>query len=424
MYEEEEMDYDKDINYEEEYEDKIMDIEQNEQNNNKTLDYEIIEQENIMKKRESLIEEFMECSCLNYDEAELVLNHFKWNYDKLVEVWYDNMEEIKIDSHIEQSPESIVNINEYFENNFLYENTCIICGDIKNNEDFIYLKYEHKACYSCMGTYLMDTLFSENKNVLSTLCPLKACNLYVTRSIYKKCIKDEEILKLYEESIKNIFINNNGNIKKCPNKCCNYFIQTHFNISKEIKCKCGLIFCFSCLEESHSTCLCEMVKQWSLMEKEIKFNNDCPQLKPFVNCPNCKDKKSKNKISNHIKCECDEEFCYNCESKWSNHNNNCYDHEEGKNKFFKFYKIVKKIDNDYSFCINLKGIINNYMQDLAKKNLLISDVQFLNEVLDLIEDYYKFYKYLYIFRYFLFYDVDDNFLNYNFYFYMHRLIKL
>ena len=54
------------------------------------------------------------------------------------------------------------------------------------------------------------------------------------------------------------------------------------------------------------------------------------------------------------------------------------------------------------------------MQDLTKKNLLISDVQFLNEVLDLIKDYYKFYKYSYVFRYFLFYDVNDNFLDYNF----------
>ena len=411
MYEEEEIDYDNDINYEEDCEDNIMDIEQN---NNQTLDYEIIEQENIMKNRESLIGDFMEFSCLNYDEAELVLNNFNWNYDKLIEVWYDNMEEIKIDCHIEQSPESIVNITEYFEKNQLYENACIICRDIKNNEDFIYLKCEHKICHCCMGTYLMDILFSEKKNVLSTLCPLQGCNLYVTRSIYKKCIKDEEMLKIYEENIKNIFINKNKNIKKCPNKYCNYFIKSHFNIAKEIKCKCGLIFCFSCLKEFHSPCLCEMVKQWNLMEKEIKFSNDCPLLKSFINCPNCNKLISKNKISNHIKCECGEEFCYNCGAEWSKHKYDCYVHEEGKNKFYKFYKIVKIIDNDYFFCKNLIVTINNYMQDLTKKNLLISDVQFLNEVLDLIKDYYKFYKYSYVFRYFLFYDVNDNFLDYNF----------
>ena len=43
------------------------------------------------------------------------------------------------------------------------------------------------------------------------------------------------MLKIYEESIKNIFINKNKNIKKCPNKSCNYFIKSHSKLAKEIK---------------------------------------------------------------------------------------------------------------------------------------------------------------------------------------------
>jgi hypothetical protein len=34
--------------------------------------------------------------------------------------------------------------------------------------------------------------------------------------------------------------------------------------------------------------------------------------------------------------------------------------------------------------------------------------------MDLVEEFYRYYKYLSIFRYFLLYDVDDNFLEYNF----------
>ena len=86
-----------------------------------------------------------------------------------------------------------------------------------------------------MAAYLMDILFSEEKNVLSTLCPLNGCNLYVTRSIYKKCIKDEKMLEIYEENVKNIFINKNKNIKKCPNKKCHYLIKSQDNLEKEIK---------------------------------------------------------------------------------------------------------------------------------------------------------------------------------------------
>jgi hypothetical protein len=67
--------------------------------------------------------------------------------------------------------------------------------------------------------------------------------------------------------------------------------------------------------------------------------------------------------------------------------------------------------------------INFYILSLTKKDLLNSDLQFLNEIFDLIKDYYKFYKYLYIFRYFLINDVDDNFLDYNFSFLNNQIIK-
>ena len=120
--EEEDNDFNSEMYYiEEENEDEEKNAEKD-KDKDKLLGYEILEQDKVLKSRESLIQQFIECSCLNYDEAELVLNHFNWNYDKLVDLWYDNTEEIKMDSHIEQSPESIVNITEYYQNNQLYEN--------------------------------------------------------------------------------------------------------------------------------------------------------------------------------------------------------------------------------------------------------------------------------------------------------------
>ena len=265
-----------------------------------------------------------------------------------------------------------------------------------------------------MSTYLFDILFSDQKKVLSTPCPLKGCNLYITKSIYKECIKDEIMLEIYEENIKNNFINRNKNIKKCPNEKCHFLIKSQDNLAKEIKCKCGQIFCFSCLEEYHSPCFCDMIKEWKLMETEVKASNDCPKVKIEAKCPSCNTFHKKTKIGNHIKCSCKEEFCFFCEKKWANHNNNCYENEIGKNKFYKYYKIVINIDYDFSFMNILNQNINYYISELSKKDLLDSDLQFLNEILDLIKDYYNFHKYLSIFRYFLINDVDDNFLDYNF----------
>ena len=68
--------------------------------------FEIIKNSEIIKKRDAIIEKFIEFSNLNYDEAELVLVYYDWNFDKLSEYWFDNMEKIQIESHITQSEES------------------------------------------------------------------------------------------------------------------------------------------------------------------------------------------------------------------------------------------------------------------------------------------------------------------------------
>lgn len=69
-------------------------------------DYEIIQNSEIIKKRDAIINQFIEFSNLSYDEAELVLIYYDWNFDKLSEYWFDNIEKIQIESHISQSEES------------------------------------------------------------------------------------------------------------------------------------------------------------------------------------------------------------------------------------------------------------------------------------------------------------------------------
>lgn len=116
---EDEIEYEE-SNYEDDYnEQELNNVIYNENKEVKklTIDYEIIKNSEIIKKRDKLIEQFIECSCLNYDEAELVLINFNWNYDKLIDVWYDDTEKIKIDSHIEQSPEALKKISKFYEQN-------------------------------------------------------------------------------------------------------------------------------------------------------------------------------------------------------------------------------------------------------------------------------------------------------------------
>ena len=77
-----------DYNNEEDYNDYNEDEEENEKKENKNEikeinlnkqninDYEIIQNKEIIKKRDAIIEEFINYSQLTYDEAELVLIYY------------------------------------------------------------------------------------------------------------------------------------------------------------------------------------------------------------------------------------------------------------------------------------------------------------------------------------------------------------
>ena len=99
---------DDEIDYEEEYDEQEMNSENigfdNELNKKEIIEYEVIKNSEVIKKRDLIFHNFMECSCLNYDEAELVLMNFNWNYDNLVDKWFDETNKIKIDSILSNPP--------------------------------------------------------------------------------------------------------------------------------------------------------------------------------------------------------------------------------------------------------------------------------------------------------------------------------
>ena len=257
-----------DYNDEEDYNDyNEEDIEDNNKEEEKNIkneinlneqpikDYEIIQNSEIIKKRDIIIQKFIEFSNLSYDEAELVLIYYDWNYDKLMEYWFDNIEKISIESHICQSEES-------------------------------------------------KKLETEPNSIVMTPCPLKGCNLFLTRTIFKKCITEKKYQRIFAKSLVRNFIARNNNIKPCPNPRCNLSIRVPVSLAKEIKCNCGWNFCYLCLEESHVPCDCEMAKLWKESTREKGSGEDFIWMTENTkNCPKCGTNIEKNQGCNHMTCQ-------------------------------------------------------------------------------------------------------------------------
>ena len=423
---------------EDEYDDNEInneiDIDDEKKDNNiKTTNYEIIKNSEIIKKRDVIIEKFVECSCLNYDEAELVLVNYNWNYDKLTEEWFDKTDKIKIESHIEQSPESLKNIIKF--NPDLSDKICPVCYCELEEDNSLFLKCYHKICKECYIEYIQNKLKTEPLNILFTFCPLKGCNLYLTRTIYRKCITEKKMQIIFAKSIISNFIQTNKNIKICPNPSCNYSIKSQDNLPKEIKCKCGTLFCFSCLKESHIPCSCDMINIWNNIHSELRksFGEEIDEYEEnflWVNkntkkCPNCGVTIEKNQGCNHMTCRresggCGYEFCWICLNNWYNHNfKGCtYDVKENEktmnktikkllnedmDNYIKYFSQWKEMEQkDEKFYDKIQERIDDLKEDLEdNKGVIEADLNFLDEALKNIIECNRYLKYNFIFGYFL-----------------------
>ena len=108
-------------------EDEIMDYEEDyNQDNEDNIDieedkviggkYEFLTKDEMDKERQKKIEEFIQYSNLSNSQAEMVLMHYNWNTDVLMNDWYDKMQKIKENSGISQTKSSQEKLDKYFKN--------------------------------------------------------------------------------------------------------------------------------------------------------------------------------------------------------------------------------------------------------------------------------------------------------------------
>lgn len=90
------------------------------------------------------------------------------------------------------------------------------------------------------------------------------------------------------------FTDHNKNMKCCPNKDCSNVVEVpEYADLSDIKCHCGWAFCYSCQNEVHQPCSCQMVEKW--LEKEKADSENLVWIKANTKpCPKCKKNIEKN----------------------------------------------------------------------------------------------------------------------------------
>lgn len=155
-------------------------------------------------------------------------------------------------------------------------------GELSN--PFICNHLFHNECLTATFSYvvLKDSLASAGIK-----CPFKGCNVMITERLVNYQLSDHSLQQRYDEYCLKAYVTKLRNVKWCPSPGCKYAIELVGSINKDIKCRCGKLFCFGCNNEAHSPCDCALYKKWALkidseagsMDWIISNSKECPKCK-------------------------------------------------------------------------------------------------------------------------------------------------
>jgi ariadne-1 len=353
------------------------------------------------------------------------------------------MQKIKENSGISQTKASQEKLDKYFKKNKIPNNICLVCETEIEPGDCISLECNHQFCFDCFKEYLKEKT-NDQLTLLATKCPMQFCNFQVPSEIFLKVLKDDkEKLNIYNKCLMRNFTESNADIKLCPNPKCDIIVKLPGHGMIEVKCHCGMTFCFKCLRDGHRPCDCEMIDFW-----EAKNKSDGENTKWLIvntkQCPNCHKYIEKNQGCNHMTCRkeaggCGYEFCWICLGEWKPHGSSWYEckkynpteldkrKEEMRlntkyelERYANFYDSYSNEVKALKFGIKLKDTVEKYKLALEKdKEQPHLELKFLDEALQTVLDCHNILKNTYIFGYYM----NNNLKEYQLYVYHQEMLR-
>jgi hypothetical protein len=210
---------------------------------------------------------------ISQENCIIILFHFKWDSQTLVDKLYDDRLERFLTSKCDFK---LLSDND---KDIVCDEKCQQCGQVKK---VAHLSCEHKFCYDCWRSYarhVQSTTTTEG--VLPYIkCDYEGCIAPAPKEFVLQLFCDPETYHLYQHMVINSFVESNPLFKWCPNHDCKCAVEVDDTDVKEITCQCGLTYCFSCDDVCHSPIPCTYIKQWNEIIEEYE--------KPITNfiCPN------------------------------------------------------------------------------------------------------------------------------------------
>ncbi|CAF0775606.1 unnamed protein product [Didymodactylos carnosus] len=313
------------------------------------FEYVVLTQEEICKYMVECIKEVNEVIKLPSTTVRLLLHHFRWDKEKLMERFYDpnHQEELFRQARIvnpfkkqqqphipsqrhtrrqnstttaSASPSTII-INPLK----IDQQICVICCSQKLSHEMAGLECGHIFCTSCWQCYLTTKIMHEGIGQTIS-CPAK-CDILVDDKTVLTLIDHPDVRRKYQHLITNSFVECNRNMRWCPGKNCTNAIKAPYCDAQLVTCtSCHTSFCFQCSEQWHEPIKCKWLKKW---QKKCRDDSETSNwiAANTKECPKCHATIEKNGGCNHLICKnlnCKYEFCWVCLGSWEPHGSSWY----------------------------------------------------------------------------------------------------
>lgn len=258
-------------------------------------------------------------------DAAVLLRHFHWDKERLIEKYMDTPELVKQAAGVaaEGTSATLVPLTDF---------TCEVCFLSSDDHDGVLetvaLSCGHRFCRPCYTRYVEQKVRDEGESA-RIQCMDEKCQLVVDEDTMAKLLPPPHLAR-YRLLLDRAYVDDHDTLRWCPAPDCEMAVECHISprqlekVVPTVKCGCGHWFCFGCGLAAHQPVICSIVKLW------LKKSEDDSETSNWISantkeCPKCSSTIEKSGGCNHMTCrKCRYEFCWMCSGPWSEHGNNWY----------------------------------------------------------------------------------------------------
>ncbi|XP_034833519.1 E3 ubiquitin-protein ligase ariadne-1 isoform X1 [Maniola jurtina] len=385
--------------------------------------YEVLSTEEIVQHMVDCIKEVNTVVEIPATTTRILLNHFKWDKEKLMERFYDgDQDQLFAEARVINPFRKPVIQRPKLPRRISSSGTeeCEICFTILPTSMMTGLECGHRFCTQCWCEYLTTKIMEEGLGQ-TIACAAHACDILVDDATVMRLVREPRVKLKYQHIITNSFIECNRLLRWCPSPDCSNAIKVAYVEAAPVTCRCGHSFCYACGENWHDPVRCCLLRKW------IKKCDDDSETSNWIaantkECPKCNVTIEKDGGCNHMVCKnqnCKADFCWVCLGPWEPHgsswyNCNRYDEDEAKaardaqersraalQRYLFYCNRYMNHMQSLRFESKLYASVKEKMEEMQQHNMSWIEVQFLKKAVDILCQCRQTLMYTYVFAYYL-----------------------